>query len=106
MVENAVRHAESTVSIRAVAAAKWIDLIIGDDGPGVPASALARLTQRGTRLDEAGGGQGIGLAIVADIAEAAGGDLLLRNGTIGLEATLRLERQAEDAPPRSAARRG
>lgn len=106
LVENAVRHAESTVSIRAVASAKWIDLIIGDDGPGVPASALARLTQRGTRLDEAGDGQGIGLAIVAYIAEAAGGDLLLRNGTTGLEATLRLERQAEDAPPRSTAWRG
>ncbi len=72
----------------------------------MPPSALARLTQRGTRLDEAGDGQGIGLAIVADIAEAAGGDLLLRNGTTGLEATLRLERQAEDAPPRSAAWRG
>jgi signal transduction histidine kinase len=36
------------------------------------------------RLDESGKGQGIGLAIVSDIAEAAGGQLSLTNTCPGL----------------------
>lgn len=42
------------------------------------------------RIDEKGGGQGLGLAIAADIAEAAQGSLLLQNGAQGLVAVLDL----------------
>lgn len=59
---------------------------------GVPEADLARMVQRGVRLDESGDGQGIGLAIVADIVEAAQGDLTLRNAAPGLQVEIRLAR--------------
>ena len=57
---------------------------------GVPDGALACLPQRGMRLDESGEGQGIGLAIVRDITEAAGGQLSLTNTRPGLRVELTL----------------
>ena len=45
-------------------------LSIEDDGDGLEADEIERILQRGTRLDEATEGQGIGLAVVADIVES------------------------------------
>ena len=51
--------------------------------------------ERGVRLDQGGDGQGIGLAIVTDIAEAAGGRLELINMLPGLAAELHLPRHRD-----------
>ena len=100
LMENAMRHAIRRVDLRLVAQAGGLDLVIRDDGPGVAAADLDRLTTRGLRLDQGGDGQGgdgpgsdgqgIGLALVADIIEAAGGRLTLRNADPGFEVTLHL----------------
>lgn len=50
---------------------------VEDDGPGCPEPDLAALTRRGMRLDEAVSGQGLGLAIAAEIVELYGGELTL-----------------------------
>ena len=50
-------------------------LSVDDDGPGIPEDAAEALLERGTRLDEATPGHGIGLAIVKDIARSYGGDV-------------------------------
>ncbi|VDS09881.1 Virulence sensor histidine kinase PhoQ [Paracoccus haematequi] len=96
LLENAMQHADSRVE--AVVARKngGVAISICDDGPGVPEDALSLLPQRGMRLDETGEGQGIGLAIVRDIADAAGGQLSLTNTRPGLCVELTLEA----APPR------
>ena len=65
-------------------------IAIADDGPGLPEAHLARLTTRGARLDLAGPGAGLGLAIASEIAEAVGGSLTLANGPRGLVASLGL----------------
>ncbi len=52
-----------------------IEVVVADDGPGIPAEAAERLLQRGMRLDESAPGHGIGLAVVADIARSYGGDV-------------------------------
>lgn len=49
-----------------------IQLDIEDDGEGLDPSKIDRILNRGARLDEACEGQGIGLAIVADIVKAYG----------------------------------
>ncbi len=61
-----------------------------DDGPGLPPEQLERVLERGVRLDERAAGSGLGLSIVADIAESYGGTLVLANATPGLSATLTL----------------
>jgi len=60
-----------------------IRLAVGDDGPGVPESAVEALLERGTRLDESTPGHGIGLAVVKDIVESYGGELSIGNSELG-----------------------
>ena len=49
---------------------KSATLRIDDDGDGLDAGEIEQILNRGTRLDEAAEGQGIGLAVVADIVES------------------------------------
>jgi signal transduction histidine kinase len=79
------------VSVRRQADARWFDLLVTDDGPGIPAAQRERVTQPGVRLDERGEGHGFGLAIVRELAELHGGRLTLaeRQGG-GLEAHVSL----------------
>lgn len=92
VLENAARHARTSVRVTAAAGpAGRAALLIRDDGPGIPEEHLETLTERGLRLDQAGlapGGTGLGLAIAREITEAAGGALSLRNLDPGLEVRL------------------
>ena len=45
-------------------------LAIEDDGDGLTGDEIQQILNRGTRLDQATEGQGIGLAVVADIVES------------------------------------
>ena len=58
-------------------------LAVDDDGPGIPEEAAEALLERGTRLDEATPGHGIGLAIVRDIAISYGGTLTIGRSSLG-----------------------
>jgi len=87
LVENAARHAAAEVIVSAAREGERIRLSVHDDGPGIPAARLAEVTRRGTRLDR-GGSAGLGLAIVSDIVEAAGGEMAIANESPGLEVTL------------------
>jgi len=90
LAENAARHARSRVSLHADRAGARIVLSVRDDGPGLPPDRLAAVTARGVRADETGPGLGLGLAIAAEIAEAAGGGLALDSAAPGLIARLDL----------------
>jgi len=58
-------------------------IIVEDDGPGIPEEARAPLLERGMRLDESAPGQGIGLAVVTDIAASYGGTVTISDSTLG-----------------------
>lgn len=88
LLENAMRHTHDSVTASVTARDGLILIAIEDNGAGVPDSDLLRLVERGVRLDESGEGQGIGLAIVADIVEAARGTLAFSNAVPGLKAEI------------------
>jgi two-component system sensor histidine kinase PhoQ len=76
-----------SISIRPSGASSATDggmhLTVDDDGPGIPEEAAEVLLERGTRLDEATPGHGIGLAIVRDIAQSYGGSLTIGRSALG-----------------------
>jgi two-component system sensor histidine kinase RstB len=71
LVSNAMRHAESQVSVSYQVGQQRCRLDIEDDGPGVPESAWERIFTPFMRLDDsrtrASGGHGLGLSIVRRI---------------------------------------
>ena len=75
LLDNAFKWARHRVNLSIKQQPSSIELLVDDDGPGIPDEALAQLTQRGMRLDEQVEGHGLGLAIVQDIVH-------LYNGTI------------------------
>lgn len=92
LMENACKYGGGTVNVavRAVGATA-LEIVIGDDGPGLPPEAREAALTRGVRLDETAPGQGLGLSIVAEFARLYGGSLTLGESALGgLEATLRL----------------
>lgn len=76
LLENAVRHGRgAAVRVRVEPQGTEVALAVEDDGPGVPADALAHLGESFYRGDAArsGEGSGLGLAIVAHVVELHGG---------------------------------
>jgi two-component system, OmpR family, sensor histidine kinase PhoQ len=52
-----------------------LQLIVEDNGTGIGQEDSDRVLQRGVRLDTLAQGQGIGLAVVADIVQSYGGKI-------------------------------
>lgn len=77
LLDNACKWANSRINLY-FDINKAIHLIVEDDGPGVSDTDFAMLTRRGTRLDEAVSGHGLGLSIAKSIAEQYDGQLILR----------------------------
>ena len=94
LLDNAIRHspADTTVSVALSREAGRFAARVRDQGPGIPPARREEALGRFTRLDdEAREGSGLGLSIVARIAELHGAPLSLGEGPggLGLEATLR-----------------
>lgn len=86
LLENAARHARRLVQVRVEDRNGRRTLAIGDDGPGLHTAQRDEAVLRGARLDSAGEGHGLGLAIARELAEATGGRLaLVRSSFGGLE---------------------
>ncbi len=60
-----------------------VDIIIEDDGPGIPEPKLSAALQRGVRLDESTPGSGLGLNIVTEMAHSYRGALNLQTSALG-----------------------
>ena len=87
LLENAAHHAAGRVRITTGERAPSI--VVEDDGKGIEPTHMSRMRERGTRLDEQGGGAGLGLAIVQDVLDAYGWGLELSKSELGgLKATI------------------
>ena len=60
LLENAVRFARRQVRVSGAATDGSIALSVEDDGPGLSAAEAAEVMVRGVRLDQTGGGHGLG----------------------------------------------
>ena len=95
LVANAAGHGEMVAVSAAARASGGVDIIVDDDGPGIPPEQYEDAFKPFNRLDEARNqnekGVGLGLAIARDFARGLGGDATLdRSPMGGLRATIRL----------------
>lgn len=69
----------------------WLEIEVGDDGPGLPPEQRLAALKRGHRIDETKPGSGLGLSIVAETAAMYNGRITLDQARLGgLLAVLRL----------------
>ena len=70
VVDNAVAHARTTVTLAAVDTARGVEISVSDDGPGVDADLETTLFDVGA---SSRGGTGLGLGIAQRVARSMGG---------------------------------
>ena len=77
VLQNAADHAGSRVRVSAKPLASSVEILVEDNGPGIPEVDRERVFERFVRLDESrgrtSGGTGIGLALVRAIVDRHGG---------------------------------
>jgi two-component system sensor histidine kinase QseC len=93
LLDNAIRYSppDTAVTVTVAGCDRNCIVSVRDEGPGIPAGKRKDALRRFTRLDDTGTeGSGLGLSIVARIAELHGSAIVLDAGPggKGLEATL------------------
>jgi signal transduction histidine kinase len=93
LVENAVAHATSTVTLVVALDGQHARVDVSDDGPGIPVEHREHIFDRFHRAEASrprGSGSGLGLAIARGLAERNGGSLDLVDSPSGAHFRLRL----------------
>ncbi len=94
LIDNAIRHGQK-VAVSVARGEGTIDIIVDDDGPGIPEDKREEVFKAFYRLDASRnietGGVGLGLTIARDIARGHGGEIVLDDAPGGgLRAMVRL----------------
>jgi signal transduction histidine kinase len=94
LIDNACKYGRSQVIVRLLPPSEdngLMEIVVEDDGPGLSEEDVAKVMQRGARLDEAAPGQGLGLSILRETVDLYAGELVFERGQLGgLKARLRL----------------
>ena len=69
VADNACKWATSKVQLRLKNCNNHVEILVSDDGPGMPTEKIGHVLKRGARLDQSTEGQGIGLAVVRELVE-------------------------------------
>ena len=87
VIENAARYANKAIKITERDLEDQVEVIIEDDGPGIPDDKKSDAMRPFVRLDDARGmdtgGTGLGLSIAQTAIENHGGQLFLENSDMG-----------------------
>jgi signal transduction histidine kinase len=81
LLDNAMKYSDGTIAVQAEKVGKLINIIIQDEGQGIPPEVLEHVFDRFYRADETGEqkGFGLGLAIAKALAEKQDGTLALES---------------------------
>lgn len=84
-LDNALRYAGAgaTLTVSTVPGGETVDLVVSDDGPGLPDKDLSRAVSRFWRGHDDIAGTGLGLAIAAEIAAGHGGAIAVEKAPEG-----------------------
>lgn len=86
LLSNALRYGK-TAKVLVATRDDVVDILVDDDGPGIPVESREDVFKPFQRLDKSRnldtGGVGLGLTIARDIARAHGGDIILENSPMG-----------------------
>ena len=77
LIENAAKYGGGRVFVTIEPNDGVVEILVEDDGRGIPEQERESIFQRGARLDTDKPGTGLGLAIVRDVAEIYGGRITL-----------------------------
>lgn len=83
IVENGCKYCLEYVDVQLYNERQQLVLEVNDDGPGVPEHRREQILQRGVRIDTLKPGQGIGLAVAAEILQANGGSMSIEQSELG-----------------------
>lgn len=85
LVDNACKYGNGRLEIRAKNSENGEQLLfrVDDNGPGIPREKRDKVLQRGMRADTSEAGQGIGLAVVADIVASYNGEIGILDSPLG-----------------------
>jgi signal transduction histidine kinase len=99
LLDNALKWCRSEMALTVRKRPTGIEVLIEDDGPGIPADDRADAMRPGARLDTSKPGTGLGLAIASDLLQAYGATIALEEsaalGGLAVRITLPLHRSAQ-----------
>ncbi len=84
IIENAVDFARTTVEVNAWWNNETVEIVISDDGPGIPPDLMNRIGEpylSRRRTQDAGGGLGLGVFIARTLLERTGAKVSFTNRT-------------------------
>lgn len=94
LVDNAIKYAAGDKPVQIKLSVekhdRRIEIVVSDNGPGIPAEQVERATERFVRLEESRSqpGSGLGLSLAKAVMKLHGGTLELHDNAPGLRAVL------------------
>ncbi len=94
LVDNAIKYAAGGKSVEIKLSVekhdRGIEIVVSDNGPGIPADQVERATERFVRLEDSRSqpGSGLGLSLAKAVMKLHGGILELQDNAPGLRAVL------------------
>jgi two-component system sensor histidine kinase PhoQ len=83
LLDNAYKYSSGRVLLEVRSRTDGLEIVVHDDGPGIPPAAAGAMLERGVRADESVPGQGIGLAVVAETLELYQGTIAVERSDLG-----------------------
>ena len=79
-MENGFKYTNSNIRV-STNLENSFEILIEDDGPGIPLHMRDAVIKRGLRIDEIAPGEGIGLSIVSELVSLYGGNLSISDSS-------------------------